>query len=114
MVRYERFKVAQLWAAEYGSAADPEGFSWLYAYSPYHHLSQGVDYPPTLVTTGEEDARVDPMHARKFGARLQAASRRPALLRVEPRAGHGQGKPDSKVVPEETDIWSFLLDCLRS
>jgi prolyl oligopeptidase len=114
MVRYERFKVAQLWAAEYGSAADPEGFGWLYAYSPYHQLSDGVDYPPTLVTTGEEDARVDPMHARKFAARLQAVSRRPALLRVEPRAGHGQGKPASKLVPEETDIWSFLLDRLRS
>jgi prolyl oligopeptidase len=114
MVRYERFKVAQLWAAEYGSAADPEGFGWLYSYSPYHHLSEGVDYPATLITTGEEDARVDPMHARKFAARLQAVSGRPALLRVEPRAGHGQGKPASKLVPEETDIWSFLLDCLRS
>jgi prolyl oligopeptidase len=114
MVRYERFKVAQLWAAEYGSADDAEGFRWLHSYSPYHHLVEGIDYPPTLITTGEEDSRVDPMHARKFAARLQAVSRQPALLRVEPRAGHGQGKPASKVVPEETDVWSFLLDRLRT
>ena len=113
MVRYQRFKVAQLWAAEYGSSDDVEQFGWLRAYSPYHHLNEDVDYPPTLITTGEEDSRVDPMHARKFAARLQAVSRRPALLRVEPRAGHGQGKPASKVVGEETDIWSFVLDCLR-
>jgi prolyl oligopeptidase len=112
MVRYQRFKVAELWTAEYGSVDDAEGFSWLYAYSPYHHVSDGVDYPPTLITTGEEDSRVDPMHARKFAARLQSVSRRPVLLRVEPRAGHGQGKPASKVVPEETDVWSFLLDSL--
>ena len=113
MVRYQRFKVAQLWAAEYGSSDDVEQFGWLRAYSPYHHLNEDVDYPPTLITTGEEDSRVDPMHARKFAARLQAVSRPPALLRVEPRAGHGQGKPASKVVGEETDIWSFVLDCLR-
>jgi prolyl oligopeptidase len=113
MIRYQRFKVAELWTAEYGSAADPEGFGWLYAYSPYHHLREGVDYPPTLITTGEEDSRVDPMHARKFAARLQAVSRRQVLLRVERRAGHGQGKPASKVVAEETDVWSFLLENLR-
>jgi len=74
MVRYERFKVARLWAAEYGSADDPEQFGWLYAYSPYHHVHDGVRYPPVLITTGDQDARVDPMHARKMTARLQAAS----------------------------------------
>ena len=114
MVRYEQFKVARLWAAEYGSAEDPEGFSWLYAYSPYHHVTDGVAYPPTLITTGEEDTRVDPLHARKMAARLQAASgRHPTLLRVEPRAGHGQGKPIVKQVPEEADVWAFLLNQLR-
>jgi prolyl oligopeptidase len=110
MVRYERFKVAQLWAAEYGSAADPEQFAWLIAYSPYHRVREGVRYPPTLITTGDQDARVDPMHARKMAARLQAASPgTPTLLRVEPRAGHGQGKPAAKIVTEETDVWAFLL-----
>ncbi len=113
MVRYQRFKVAELWAAEYGSAADPEQFGWLYSYSPYHKVRDGVAYPPTLITTGEEDARVDPMHARKMAARLQSAGDAPVLLRVERRAGHGQGKPAAKVVAEETDIWSFLLSELR-
>jgi prolyl oligopeptidase len=110
MVRYERFKVAELWIDEYGSAADPEQFGWLLAYSPYHHVRDGVRYPAILLTAGEEDARVDPMHARKMTARLQAADpEAPVLLRVEPRAGHGQGKPVAKVVPEEADVWSFLI-----
>jgi prolyl oligopeptidase len=115
MVRYEQFKVAELWASEYGSAADPKAFRWLLAYSPYHRVADGTRYPPILITTGEEDARVDPMHARKMAARLQAANPEGVvLLRVEPRAGHGQGKPVAMLVPEEADIWSFLLRHLRS
>jgi prolyl oligopeptidase len=110
MVRYERFKAAQLWTSEYGSAASPEQFGWLYAYSPYHRVRDGVACPATLLTTGEEDSRVDPMHARKMAALLQAADPSAVvLLRVEPRAGHGQGKPVTKLVPEEADVWSFLL-----
>jgi prolyl oligopeptidase len=110
MVRYEQFKMARLWADEYGSAADPEQFGWLYRYSPYHHVRDGERYPPVLLTTGEEDTRVDPLHARKMAARLQSAAREATiLLRVEPRAGHGQGKPVAKIVPEETDVWAFLL-----
>jgi prolyl oligopeptidase len=113
MVRYEHFQVAQLWAAEYGSASDPEAFAWLHAYSPYHRVADGVRYPPILLTSGEEDTRVDPMHARKMAARLQAANPDgEVLLRVEPRAGHGQGKPVTKIVPEEADVWSFLLSHL--
>jgi prolyl oligopeptidase len=110
MVRYERFKMARLWADEYGSADDPEQFGWLYRYSPYHQVRGGERYPPVLLTAGEQDARVDPLHARKMAARLQAAAPESTiLLRVEPRAGHGQGKPVAKIVPEETDVWSFLL-----
>jgi prolyl oligopeptidase len=113
MVRYEGFKVAELWIPEYGSAADAEQFGWLYAYSPYHHVGEGTRYPPILLTAGEEDARVDPMHARKMTALLQAADPEAlVLLRVEPRAGHGQGKPVAKVVPEEADVWSFVVDTL--
>ncbi|HEX6548100.1 MAG TPA: prolyl oligopeptidase family serine peptidase [Candidatus Dormibacteraeota bacterium] len=110
MVRYEGFQIAQLWATEYGSAADAEQFGWLYAYSPYHHVRDGVRYPPVLLTCGEEDTRVDPMHARKMAARLQAAN--PAgltLLRVERRGGHGQGKPVAKLAEEDSDAWSFIL-----
>jgi prolyl oligopeptidase len=114
MVRYERFKIAELWAPEYGSAADAEEFGWLHAYSPYHRVRDGVRYPAVLLTAGEEDARVDPMHACKMTALLQAADPDAlVLLRVEPRAGHGQGKPVAKVVPEEADVWSFLLHELR-
>jgi prolyl oligopeptidase len=114
MLRYHLFRIAKLWIPEYGSADDPAAFRWLSAYSPYHHVREGASYPAVLLTTGESDSRVDPMHARKMAARLQAASRsgRPILLRVETRAGHGQGKPISKVLDEWTDVWSFLFDQL--
>jgi prolyl oligopeptidase len=110
MLRYHLFRIARLWIPEYGSPEDPEAFRWLLAYSPYHHVEDGTPYPAVLLTTGESDSRVDPMHARKMAARLQAASSsdRPVLLRVEGRAGHGQGKPLSKVVEEWTDVWAFV------
>lgn len=107
MVRYERFRVARLWAAEYGSASDREQFPWLHAYSPYHHVREGIQYPAALFLTAEEDSRVDPMHALKMTARLQSVGAQ-AWLRVEERAGHGQGKPVSKLVIEEADVWTFL------
>jgi prolyl oligopeptidase len=111
MLRYHLFRIARLWIPEYGSPEDPEAFAWLHAYSPYHRLVDGTAYPAVLLTTGEADSRVDPMHARKMAARLQAAtsSGRPVLLRVESRAGHGQGKPLSKLVAEWTDVWTFLF-----
>ncbi len=111
MLRYHRFRIARLWIAEYGSPEDPDAFRWLQAYSPYHRVQEGTPYPAVLLTAGEADSRVDPMHARKMAARLQAAtaSGRPILLRLETRAGHGQGKPVSKLVAEWTDVWSFLL-----
>jgi prolyl oligopeptidase len=111
MVRYHLFRIARLWIPEYGSADDPEAFRWLQAYSPYHHVRDGTPYPAVLLTTGESDSRVDPLHARKMAARLQAAtsSRRPILLRVEARAGHGQGKPLSKALEEWADVWTFVF-----
>jgi len=111
MLRYHRFLIARLWIPEYGSAEDPEQFRWLRAYSPYHHVRDGVRYPAVLLATAESDTRVDPMHARKMAARLQAAtsSDRPVLLRLEARAGHGAGKPLNKVVDELTDTWTFVF-----
>ena len=111
MVRYHLFRIARLWIPEYGSPDDAEAFRWLHAYSPYHHVRDGTAYPAVLITTGESDSRVDPLHARKMAARLQAAtsSGRPILLRVESRAGHGQGKPLSKSLDEWTDTWTFLF-----
>jgi prolyl oligopeptidase len=111
MLRYQLFRIARLWIPEYGSPDDPEAFRWLHTYSPYHRVVDGTPYPAVLLTTGESDSRVDPMHARKMAAQLQAAtsSGRPILLRVESRAGHGQGKPISKILEEWTDVWAFVL-----
>jgi prolyl oligopeptidase len=112
MVRFHRFLLAKLWVPEYGDPDVPEEFAWLHAYSPYHHVEDGTCYPATLVTTGEEDSRVDPCHARKFAALLQQATscgdERPVLLRVETRAGHGQGKPVGKQADELADVLGFL------
>ncbi len=111
MVRYDRFLIAKLWVPEYGSPEDPEQFRWLYAYSPYHHVRKGTAYPAVLLTTAASDARVAPMHAQKMAAALQWAtsSDRPVLLRTDHAAGHGVGKPISKVADEYTDLYSFVL-----
>jgi prolyl oligopeptidase len=112
MVRFPRFLIAQLWTPEYGDPDVAEEFAWLWAYSPYHRLAEGTCYPATLVLTGEHDSRVDPAHARKFGAALQWATgcgeAHPVLVRIEERAGHGQGKPTSKQADEAADVHAFL------
>ncbi|MDQ2741301.1 MAG: prolyl oligopeptidase family serine peptidase [Chloroflexota bacterium] len=111
MLRYHHFLIARLWIPEYGSADDPVQFPFLHAYSPYHHVQPDTAYPAVLLTTAESDSRVDPLHARKMAALLQASStsHHPILLRVETRAGHGIGKPLSKVIEEQTDMWAFLF-----
>jgi len=112
MARFQRFLIARLWIPEYGDPDIPEELAWLHAYSPYHQVVNGTCYPATLVTTGEEDSRVDPCHARKMAARLQAATgcgeSDPILLRVEAAAGHGQGKPATKQIEERADVLAFL------
>ena len=113
MVRFPQFLIARLWIPEYGDPGVAEDLAWLHAYSPYHQVVDGTAYPSTLVTTGEEDSRVDPCHARKMAARLQAASAGPVLLRVETAAGHGQGKPATKQIEERADVLAFLTDQLR-
>ncbi len=111
MLRYHRFLIARLWIPEYGTPDEPAQFRWLRAYSPYHHVQPGVAYPAVLLATAESDTRVDPMHARKMAARLQAATSgdRPILLRLESQAGHGAGKPRSKALDELTDTWTFVF-----
>jgi prolyl oligopeptidase len=111
MLRYHHFLIAKLWIPEYGSPEDPEQYRWLRRYSPYHHVRDDVPYPAVLLATAESDTRVDPMHARKMTARLQAAtsSSHPILLRLESKAGHGAGKPLAKLVDELTDSWSFVF-----
>jgi prolyl oligopeptidase len=111
MLRYDNFQIAKLWVAEYGSPHDPTQFEWLYSYSPYHHVKDGTKYPAVLLMTADSDSRVDPMHAKKMAARLQVANAgpNPILLRIETKAGHGAGKPISKLIEEGTDVWSFLF-----
>ena len=109
MVRYEKFGLGQTWNVEYGSADDPEQFEWLYSYSPYHHVREGVAYPATLFTVFESDTRVDPLHARKMGAALQHATsdaQRPILLRNEADVGHGS-RAISRSVDLTVDTLSF-------
>lgn len=115
MLRYQNFQIAKLWIPEYGSADDPKQFDWLYAYSPYHHVKPGGEYPSILFMTADTDTRVDPMHAKKMAALMQSEAangqsrERPILLRIESKAGHGQGKPISKQIEEGVDIYSYLF-----
>ena len=115
MLRYQNFQIAKLWIPEYGSSEDPKQFEWLYAYSPYHHVKPGAEYPAILFMTADTDTRVDPMHAKKMAALMQAEAKngnsheRPILLRIESKAGHGAGKPVSKQIEEGTDVYSFLF-----
>jgi prolyl oligopeptidase len=116
MLRYHRFSIARNWVPEYGSSDDPEAFAWLRAYSPYHQVRPGRPFPAVLLLTGESDTRVEPMHAYKMAARLQAAtaSDRPILLRVETKAGHGAGKPLAKRIEEDADKWTFLFQVMSN
>jgi prolyl oligopeptidase len=111
MIRYPKFRIAKLWIPEYGDPDKPDEFAWLHAYSPYHRVVDGTRYPAVFIFTAESDTRVDPMHARKMTARLQAASTsgRPVLLRLESQAGHGMGKPLAKVIDQYTDELVFLF-----
>jgi prolyl oligopeptidase len=116
MLRYQNFQIAKLWIPEYGSADNnEEQFKWLYAYSPYHHVKAGTEYPAILFMTADTDTRVDPMHAKKMTALMQAEAKngasktRPILLRIESKAGHGAGKPVTKQIEELTDAYSFLF-----
>jgi prolyl oligopeptidase len=112
MLRYHRFTVGRYWASEYGNAENSqEEFTYLYAYSPLHNVKPGVAYPPTLVLTADTDDRVVPGHAKKYFATLRAAHTgdNPVLLRVEMKAGHGHGKPTSKLIDEYADVFAFLF-----
>jgi prolyl oligopeptidase len=115
MLRYQDFQIAKLWIPEYGSSENPEQFKWLYSYSPYHHVKAGAEYPAILFMTADTDTRVDPMHAKKMAALMQAEAKNgsskthPILLRIESKAGHGAGKPVTKQIEEFTDVYSFLF-----
>lgn len=111
MLRYHKMLVGSFWIPEYGSPDDPKAFEWLRAYSPYHNVKQGEQYPAVLFVTGDSDTRVDPAHARKMTALLQAAtgSGEPVLLLYDTKAGHSGGRPIRLWIEDMTDELSFLF-----
>ena len=111
MLRFHKFTIGWAWVPEYGSSDKAEQFKYLFKYSPYHNLKKGVSYPATLVTTADHDDRVVPAHSFKFAAMLQSCQTgaNPTLIRIETKAGHGAGKPTSKIIDEQADIWSFFF-----
>ena len=114
MIRFHKFTVGSGWISDYGSADDQDQFKALLDYSPYHNVKNGSKYPPTLVTTGDHDDRVFPAHSYKFAAALQYAQGgdAPVLLRIDYKAGHGGGKPASKLIEEYTDELAFIAEHL--
>jgi prolyl oligopeptidase len=114
MLRFHKFTIGWAWISEYGSPEDPEEFKALYAYSPLHNLKPGTAYPATLITTADHDDRVVPAHSFKFAAALQAAQggSQPILIRIDTKAGHGAGKPTTKLIEETADRWAFLVEVL--
>jgi prolyl oligopeptidase len=111
MLRFHKFTIGWAWTEDYGSSEDSTQFRYLLGYSPLHNLKPGTCYPATLVTTADHDDRVVPAHSFKFAATLQECQscNNPALIRIETNAGHGAGKPISKLIDEATDIWAFTM-----
>ena len=116
MLRYHKFTIGWNWASDYGTSEDSsEMFRYLKGYSPLHNLKPGTRYPATMVTTADHDDRVVPAHSFKFAATLQACNdgTYPTLIRIDSKAGHGAGKPMSKVIEEYTDIYAFIMHNLN-
>jgi prolyl oligopeptidase len=111
MLRYHKFTIGWGWAVEYGSSDKKEDFDWLIKYSPLHNVKQGVKYPATMIMTADHDDRVVPAHSFKFAAELQAKADtlNPILIRIDSKAGHGAGKPTTKLIEDAADMWSFVL-----
>ena len=112
MLRYHKFTIGWNWASDYGTSDDSkEMFEYLKSYSPLHNLKKGTRYPATLVTTADHDDRVVPAHSFKFAATLQECNdgTHPTLIRIDSKAGHGAGKPMSKVLEEQADIYGFIM-----
>lgn len=114
MLRFQKFTAGRFWVDDYGSSDNPDEFEALYAYSPYHNLVPGTEYPAVLVTTADTDDRVVPSHSFKYAAAIQAAQGGddPVLIRIETRAGHGSGKPTEMIIEDYADRWAFLVENL--
>lgn len=114
MLRYHRFLIARYWIPEYGSSDDAEQFRWLFPYSPYHNIRSGVNLPTMLVTTGANDSRVDPLHAKKFVAALQnnPGQLNPVILHIDYDSGHGSGQSTEQSIANWSFIFEFILNQL--
>ena len=115
MLRFHKFTIGWAWVPDYGSSDNAEEFKALVAYSPLHTVKSGVKYPAIMVTTGDHDDRVVPAHSFKYAAALQAADTGPApkLIRIETQAGHGAGKPTSKIIEERADMLAFFANTFQ-
>lgn len=115
MLRFHKFTIGWAWVSDYGSSETKEGFDTLINYSPLHNIKAGTKYPATLITTADHDDRVVPSHSFKYAAALQAsqAGDAPVLIRIETKAGHGAGKPTTKLIEERADQWAFLVQALN-
>ena len=115
MLRFQKFTIGWAWTSDYGSSDNAEEFKYLYKFSPLQNLKPGTKYPPTLISTADHDDRVVPGHSFKFAATMQAdqAGPAPVLIRIQTKAGHGAGKPISKIIEETADEWAFVATNLR-
>ncbi|HET9391276.1 MAG TPA: prolyl oligopeptidase family serine peptidase [Steroidobacteraceae bacterium] len=115
MLRFRDFTVGKGWESDFGTVDNPVEFRAILAYSPLQNVKAGVNYPPTLVTTGDHDDRVYPAHSFKFTAAMQHADPHgnPIILRIDSRAGHGSGKPTAKLIEETTDIYAFIWNIIK-
>jgi prolyl oligopeptidase len=114
MLRFQKFTVGQAWVVDYGSSDNAEEYQALRKYSPLHNIREGAEYPPTLIVTADHDDRVVPGHSFKYAAALQhgQGGEAPILIRIETRAGHGCGKPVTKMIDEAADEYAFLVKAL--
>lgn len=115
MLRFNKFTIGWAWQSDYGSPDNADEFKALLGYSPLHNVKAGTSYPATLITTADHDDRVFPAHSFKFAAAIQEAHSgpNPVLIRIETKAGHGAGKPTSKIIEESADRWAFLVKNLK-
>jgi len=114
MLKYHKFTIGHFWVSDYGSSDSEEDFKYLIKYSPIHNVQKGKPYPALLLTTADHDDRVSPLHSFKFIAQLQLQlgnetyQKNPLLIRIEKKAGHGAGKPTTKVIAENADGYAFV------
>src|SRR5690606_32343589 len=111
MIRYHKFLIARYWIPEYGDPDKAEDFANILTYSPYHHIRMGINHPTMMVTAGENDTRVDPLHAKKFVAALQnnPGQINPILLYMNFDSGHGSGKSTQQQIDELAFRWRFIM-----